>query len=362
MRYRVGIVGTGRVARLHVQGYRGTGRTELVAAADISAEAREAFAKEFEVGHVYTDYRRMLEAEHLDIVSICTWPHLHREAVLAAAETPGVRGILCEKPLALALADMQEMIAACDHAGIRFAVGHQLRYQRRHERACELIRSGALGEAERIWAVCSSGDLLSNAIHTVDLMLMYAGDRQVTDLLAQVDPGEGAYRFGHPVERTALAYGCLASAGQQPATRFVLESANPWSKGYHHLVVEGSAGRLEVNNPDGPSLRVWRAGLLGWATVEIPDEPDPSVGAALELCRAIEEGRDPRSSGRTGYRSAEVIFGVYASAVARAPVRLPLAPDAPNPLRALFGWDGVPRGGRGTVYSTDGTVAAGKIT
>jgi predicted dehydrogenase len=304
----------------------------------------------------------MLDSMKPDIVSVCTWPHLHREVVMAAAETSSVRGIICEKPLALGLRDMQDMIAACEKAGIRLAIGHQLRYQRRHELASDLIRSGTLGEIERIWATSASGDLMGNAIHTIDLVLWYCGDAQASDLCAQVDaPVEPAYRFGHPVERTAVAIGRITPAGQTVPARLVVESGGLWGRGYHHIVVEGSTGRMEVNRPDGPPLRVDLAGHGGWETVDIDREPDPSVGAARELFEAVEQGRDPRASGQAGYRSAEFVLAVYGSALKRGPIHLPLSPDGESPLHAFFRWDGAPRGGRGTVYSTDGSAAAGKI-
>ena len=50
------------------------------------------------------------------------------------------------------------------------------------------------------------------------------------------------------------------------------------------------------------------------------------------------------------------ILAAFASVARRAPVRLPLSEDEPNPLHVLHGWDGTPTGGRGTVYATDGTV------
>lgn len=362
MRYRVCIVGTGKVAPLHARGYLGTARAEIVAVADISRNALSEFARQVPVARTFTDYREMLDVVQPDVVSVCTWPHLHHEVVLAAARTRSVRGVICEKPLALTLGDMQAMIGACDGAGIRLAVGHQLRYQPRHDLASELIRSGTLGEVERIWATCATGDLMSNAIHTIDLVLSYCGDGQVSDVCAQVDAAaDPPYRFGHPVENAAIAIGRVNPEGQSSPARFVIESGQLWGRGYHHIVVEGSTGRMEVNRPEGPVLRMDLAGHGGWEAVDVEEGGDPSVGAAHGLFDAIERGCDPLASGRAGYRSAEVVLAVFASAHAHAPVMVPLSPDGESPLHSFFRWDGVPRGGRGTVYSTDGTATAGTV-
>jgi predicted dehydrogenase len=327
-----------------------------VAVADISREARDAFSQDYGIPATYDDYRAMLEQEKPDIVSVCVWPHMHPEAAINSAMTSSVRGVLCEKPLGLTMAAMKDIITACDASNVRLGIGHQLRYQRRHEIARDLIRSGEIGEIERVWAVCASGDLMSNTIHTVDLMLMYCSDRKVTKLFAQVDPGEGGYRFGHPVERTAMAYGRIGADDGSPAVRFSVESANLWTAGYHYLAVEGTRGVIEVNRPDSPLVQIRRAGDNVAVSVPVDDEPDPSTAAALELCAAIEENRDPYSSGRTGYRSAELILAMYASAFRKQPVDLPLPVDLPSPLHQLFAWDGVVRGGRGAAFSTSGVA------
>ncbi|MFQ6041791.1 MAG: Gfo/Idh/MocA family protein [Candidatus Poribacteria bacterium] len=90
--YGVGVIGCGRIARAHANGYKAA-EMPIIAAADISQEQLNKFAAEYNVEKLYTDYTQMLAEEELDIVSICTWPPLHREMVVAAAEA-GAKGIL----------------------------------------------------------------------------------------------------------------------------------------------------------------------------------------------------------------------------------------------------------------------------
>ena len=110
------------------------------------------------------------------------------------------------------------------------------------------------------------------------------------------------------------------------------------------------------------SLRISHVGLRGVVgrglTASHVLQFASAFGSFLSTDGPVVVGRDPRSSGRTAYRSAEVVLAVLASAHERRPVSLPLRPDGTDPLRQFFAWDGVPRGGRGTVYATDGTVSA----
>src|SRR5581483_1726326 len=109
---RVAILGLGGISRAHLRGYRApenAGRVEVVAGADISAAARARFVEETGIERTYADYRELLERERPEIVSICTWPPLHPEMVEAAAAA-GVRGILCEKPMAVDLAGCDRML------------------------------------------------------------------------------------------------------------------------------------------------------------------------------------------------------------------------------------------------------------
>jgi predicted dehydrogenase len=98
--YRVAIIGCGRPLRtagatgfgqshLHAQGYQASGRCQLAALADISRGNAEAFAAEHGDPNtppaIYLDYQEMLAKECPDVVSICTWPHLHAPMVIACA-------------------------------------------------------------------------------------------------------------------------------------------------------------------------------------------------------------------------------------------------------------------------------------
>ena len=101
---RVGLIGCGGIAGAHMRAYRQLEGVEVTAAAEIIPHRLRSFGESWGIEKLYPDYEVMLEREKLDIVSVCTTPFAHCAPTIAAAEA-GVRGIFCEKPMAMNLAE-----------------------------------------------------------------------------------------------------------------------------------------------------------------------------------------------------------------------------------------------------------------
>ncbi|KPJ59040.1 MAG: hypothetical protein AMJ46_12855 [Latescibacteria bacterium DG_63] len=201
--YRVGIIGCGGIAHAHAKAYLEL-ELDIAAAADVKNEQLEKFRELYGVGNLYDDHRQMLGKEELDIVSICTWPPLHSEMTVDAAEA-GVKGILCEKPMATCLAEADRMIEACDKMGAKLAIGHVYRFWEAYIEAERLISSNAIGEITFIHGI-SAGDLLSDGTHIVDLTSFFVSDPPVNWVIGQIDAHERRRRYGHYVEDAGIFY------------------------------------------------------------------------------------------------------------------------------------------------------------
>ena len=197
---RVGIIGAGRVAWRHLYGYRKTGRTVVVAAADPDQRHRGKAQRRWRIPKVYSDFREMLRQERLDMVSVCAPPRFHLVAVLAAAEA-GVKAVLCEKPIALNLSEADEMIRACRERGVMLAIGHQRRFAPQHQCAKELLERKIIGELRHVIAECPP-DILRAGIHSVDLLLDRLGP--LARVTASLSDGRGGKARGP--EEASLSY------------------------------------------------------------------------------------------------------------------------------------------------------------
>ena len=95
-KWRVGIIGAGAIAvHGHIPGYQALDDVEVVAICDVNEARAQAVAAEKGIARCYTDYREMLDKEHLDVVSVCSPNAFHAEMAIAGLESGA--NVLCEK-------------------------------------------------------------------------------------------------------------------------------------------------------------------------------------------------------------------------------------------------------------------------
>src|SRR3990170_5906953 len=134
---RVGLVGRGRIADLHILGYRDNPRAKVVAVCDAVAETAERRAREWGVERWCTDYREMLADPALDALELLTPHHLHAEMTVAALEAG--KHVSVQKPMALNLAEADAMIEAAERSGRSLRVFENYRFYPPYVRAKELL-------------------------------------------------------------------------------------------------------------------------------------------------------------------------------------------------------------------------------
>ena len=140
----VGVLGVGEMGRRHAENLRHlvpNGR--LVAIADVALERARQTATELEIENFYGSLEAMLECKGLDAVVIATPDKFHPAAVKLAAAAG--KSILCEKPLALNLADARESLDAVSKAKVHFQVGFMRRYDPAYATAMKRIEAGEIG-------------------------------------------------------------------------------------------------------------------------------------------------------------------------------------------------------------------------
>ena len=195
-----GSTGSG-ISHGHAAGYKASPLTELVAVADINRENAEAFVAEHGPAEIFVDYKEMLATVKPDLVSICTWPHLHESMTIAAAEA-GVRGIHCEKPMAPTLAAARRMVAAAEKSGSILTFNHQRRFEPPYTVAKEWIDSGKIGDLTRL--EMPTANLFDWGTHWFDMAFHFNNQVPAKWLLAQVDPVGGDNVFGVQLEKRAI--------------------------------------------------------------------------------------------------------------------------------------------------------------
>ena len=143
---RVGIIGTGWIAEMHMKSYLAQPDVEIVAGADLVPGKARAFMDKFGVteARCYPDHLSMLEAEELDAVSVCTYNATHAECTIAALEH-GVP-VLLEKPMTVTLDEAVAICRAEKKSGKIVSVGFQPRFDENMKMIKKIVESGELGE------------------------------------------------------------------------------------------------------------------------------------------------------------------------------------------------------------------------
>lgn len=137
---RVGIVGAGLMGNWHAERWRQL-PVELAGFYNRSRPAAQKAVERFG-GEVFGSLDELVE--NVDIVDICTPTPAHKEGVLAAARAG--KPVMCEKPVSRHLSDAQEMIAACETAGVPLFVGHVVRFFPQYVAARKALDQGDLGK------------------------------------------------------------------------------------------------------------------------------------------------------------------------------------------------------------------------
>jgi UDP-N-acetylglucosamine 3-dehydrogenase len=323
---------------MHALAYQRTGRCDLVAAADLQPENVEAFASSWCDAATYLDYRAMLGEARPEIVSVCTWPHLHAEMVIACAEA-GVKAVHCEKPMAKTWADARRMAEACAQAGTQLTINHQNRFREPYQVARDLVRGGAIGELRSLQGTSSN---LFNS-HWLDLLFFYNDETPVEWVSAQMDSRSARTISSEPREARSICSFQFVNG----VHALLLTGPNAEIGCVSRLI--GTEGSIEVHG-QAPRVRVHRKRDGAWRSIDVPDGPDwqpPLDRAIADVVGALDEDREPELSGRRALQSLEVIFAAYESDRRWSRVELPLRTEELPVLAPLTPGDPGSRAARG---------------
>ena len=142
---RIGIIGTGGIAGLHISSYLKQSDVEVVAGADIIKGKAEKFFKDNHVNaKSFTDYKEMIDTMNLDAVSVCTYNRTHAECCIYALKH-GVH-VLLEKPMCVTLEEAIDICRAEKESGKILTIGFQPRFDENMKMIKKIVQSGELGK------------------------------------------------------------------------------------------------------------------------------------------------------------------------------------------------------------------------
>lgn len=141
---KVGVIGTGFIGPAHIEALRRLGNVEVTALAECSLEVAKSKAAMLGIEEYYGDYKQFLKDGDIQSVHICSPNYLHyqmaKEALKAGKHT------ICEKPLAISVAEAEELVELADKTGLANAVNFNIRYYPLMKQVKLMIEKGDLGD------------------------------------------------------------------------------------------------------------------------------------------------------------------------------------------------------------------------
>ena len=328
---RVGLIGAGRIGRLHAQSLASrVAGAELAVICDASPEQARTVAEVVRADNWTSDTAAVLGDPRISAVVIASPTPTHVPLIIAAARSG--KAIFCEKPISLDLDTTDEAIAAVRAAGAYLQIGFQRRYDAAYQRAKVLVESGALGRVEFVrdamrdpappsaeYVAVSGGLYLDMTIHNFDAVRWLVGDEvvQVYALGATlIDPDIA--RLGDidtSVVTLRFANGCLAS----------IENSRRAAFGYDvRTEIHGSLGAAFVGaERQTPILELSREGSKADHVQGFLERfGDAYVAELRDFVSRVATGRQPTVGGADARAALALACAAEASRRQNRPVEL----------------------------------------
>lgn len=197
MKHKLGIIGYGGMAGWHHENSKRIGDLEVTAVYDIDPE-RNKVAEERGL-RAYTTLEEFLNTGDFDIVLVASPNNFHKEHSIAAMEKG--KHVICEKPVAMSSAELEEMMAVAKHHGVLFTIHQNRRWDRDYRIIRKAIEDGMVGKPYtiesrvhgsggvihgwRAYKVAGGGMLLDWGVHLID-QIMYMIPEKVSNVFARM--------------------------------------------------------------------------------------------------------------------------------------------------------------------------------
>ncbi len=346
---RVGLIGLGKVADVHLAGFTTSNAVEVVAGTDINPARLAKMSGKWGFKG-YSDPGEMLARERPDIACVLTPPSTHR-AMTELAAAHGVH-VLCEKPMALNLDEGRAMVEAVRRAGVKFYYGSSYRCLPAVRKARELISQGVIGRVSLLMETYIGGagpegwvdlgdrhypkggpggggmGLVDHGIHLADIMPWLLGTRvrsvagrgnlsgaaPAPEFLSmQMENGAMGLLVYHEATHPAvLPMEGVFSLGASWDVQGNIVPGGDWDRQPQCIWVYGETGALRIFHYANQLVLM---GLGRMRQIPVDGRANPGhFGLQVDLlAEAIGRDAEPESTGLDGLRALSVVLAAYQS-------------------------------------------------
>jgi len=334
-----GLIGCGRVAPRHAQSLVQIPETRLVAVADVRPKRAQRFAQEYQAD-AYIDHHELLARSDIDAVNVCVPSGLHTSVAIDAMQAG--KNVLVEKPIALNLADADQMTSVARDTNTSLAVVLQNRYNSPMQQVRQLLDEGRLGHLflgnacvrwyrpqsyyedgwHGTWSM-DGGALMNQSIHHIDALQWFMG------------PVKSVYAYtatlAHQMEVEDVGVAVLRFRSGALGT--IEGSTLTWPQNLEGSVaLFGERGSVKVGGTALSRITLWKvhgelereAEILTSQRVDPPTVYGYSHRKVIrDFAHALISGSAPALSGTEARKSLALTLAIYESARTGQEVQLP---------------------------------------
>lgn len=352
------LIGCGRISPNHVAAAL-ENNLEIVALCDCVKENAIDKVKKFDLPDtvkIYEDYHEMIAVERPQLVAIATESGKHAEIALDCIDSGC--NLIIEKPIALSIADANEIIQRAKEKNVKVSACHQNRFNKSVGKIREAVDKNRFGKmyygtAHIRWArdyeyydrapwrgtwEQDGGALMNQCIHNIDLLRWMLGD-EIIEVVGMTD------RLRHDYIETE-DFGIALIRFKSGAYGIIEGTTNIYPKNLEEtLYLFGEKGTVKAG---GQSVNV----IEEWRFSDMLDDPEavkaqfhenpPNVYGYghkplyADVIDAIENGRAPYVDAEAGKRALELVLAIYKSAAEGCTVKLPLEQCASIDFKGRF--------------------------
>lgn len=199
---KLGVIGVGRIGKLHVENLMSLPHAVVKTVSDIQVDHLKEWAATVGVENITTNYRDILDDKEIDAVLICSPTNTHYEVIIEAAKAG--KHIFCEKPISFSSEESKEALKIVEESGIKFQVGFNRRFDASLKKVHDTVKKGIIGDPHIVkitsrdpdappadYIKNSGGMFMDMSIHDFDMARFITGS-EVTEVYVQsaslIDP------------------------------------------------------------------------------------------------------------------------------------------------------------------------------
>ena len=341
--WRIACIGSGFIMRdCHLRAYQDIG-LQPIAIASRQRKNSQSVADQYQIPNVYDTWMEMLQNDAIEIVDIAIPPDKQLEVVEEACRHPNIKGILCQKPVAMNLQEARRIAELAEQTGKKIAVNSNMRYDQSMRALKYLLDQRLLGDPvlatiemraiphwQEFLKQYDRLELYGMGIHHIDIFRFLFGDPEDITAICRTDPrtqfphrdGITQYTYKYADDLMCTSLDDVWAGPNEPCEKDI----------YIKWRVEGTEG-MAKGTIGWPMYPAREPSTLVFTCKQYPNQwiepkwdqvwfPDAFQGTMSSLLAAIEQNQEPEISIADNVNTIGCVEACYQSIESKMTVRL----------------------------------------